>query len=459
MDETTAKLIDYAMDSKYASLAPETVHACKRRILDTYGCAMGAYSDPVAGIARATAEQYSGPLLARVWGSDIETVPEMAAFANGVMLRFLDMNDTYQGKGRGHPSDVMAPILAIGEARHVSGPCVIAALAAAYDIYCGFEETIDINAKGWDHTVYGVAAGAIGVGKILELNREQMGHAVAMALAPHMAMMVSRLGKLSNWKGCAGANASRNSVFAALLAQRGLTGPDAVFEGKGGLWDALGERFAWTLPDANAPRMITRTDIKSLPICYHGQSAVLAALHLRAQAGVADISEIQIDTYRVAVQMMAGDQDRWAPTTHETADHSLPYVVSTALLAGKIDTSSFTNECLSAPATVALMRKVKVRESDRLSKLYPQGAPARVTVRLESGKELSHEVEYPMGHSRNPMSDAQIEQKFRAMFATVGGMEQCTAALHVLWNIDHAGDIGRDVFEPLSTIHQMTGQQ
>ncbi|MSP98105.1 MAG: MmgE/PrpD family protein [Betaproteobacteria bacterium] len=457
MDETTGRLVDYAMDARYETLSAATRHECKRRIIDTYACAMGAYAEPVCGIARTTAGQYSGPSVASVWGSAIKTVPEMAAFTNGVMLRFLDVSDTFQGKGRGHPSDVMSAVLAVGEAAHADGSSVIAALTAAYDVYCSFEETIDINVKAWDHTVYGVVAGAIGVGKILGLSREQMANAVALALAPNMALMVSRHGNLSNWKGCAGANASRNSVFAAMLAHRGLTGPDAVFEGKGGLWEVLGESFAWSLPGPDAPRMITRTDLKSLPMCYHGQSAVLAAFELRKRVRIADIAEIEIDTYRVAVQMMAGDPSRWAPTTHETADHSLPYVVSMALLDGKINTASFAHECLTAPSVTALMPRVKVRENERLSKLYPQGAPAKLTIRLKSGEELTHEIEYPKGHSRNPMDDAQVEDKFRSMFSAVGGTDQCEQALRVLWNIDKAKDIMIDLFEPLAAIHRSSG--
>jgi 2-methylcitrate dehydratase len=74
-------------------------------------------------------------------------------------------------------------------------------------------------------------------------------------------------------------------VFAAMLARDGFTGPTAIFEGEGGLYDVAG-RFEWALPTAG--RMITETHIKSLPVCYHGQSAVLIALDLRKKAGEGD---------------------------------------------------------------------------------------------------------------------------------------------------------------------------
>ena len=152
---------------------------------------------------------------ATVWGSTIKTTPENAAFANGVMTRLLDISDTYLGKSRGHPSDMNAGIIAVAESIHADGKSLINAITLAYDVYCSFCDAIDVNAKGWDQPVYGVLGCVLGVGKLLKLNHDQMANAVSLALAPNMALAQARRGHLSNWKGCAGANASRNAVFAA----------------------------------------------------------------------------------------------------------------------------------------------------------------------------------------------------------------------------------------------------
>ena len=97
--------------------------------------------------------------------------------------------------------------------------------------------------------------------------------------------------------------------------------------------------------------MIGETHIKGLPVCYHGQSPVQAALEMRERVDVAKIEEIQVDTYTTAVMMMGGDPSRWAPTTRETADHSLPYCISVALLDGKVTNESFADARLTDPAS------------------------------------------------------------------------------------------------------------
>lgn len=446
MDATTERLVDFALSSDFDDLPSGTVHECKRRIIDTFASAMNAYNEPVSRMARAIAGNYSGGPVASVWGSGVQTTPEGAAFANGVMVRFMDVSDTYVGKSRGHPSDVISAIVAVGDALHADGRSVIGAIALAYDVYCSFIDAVEINTRGWDQPVYGVVACAMGAGRLLGLSREQMGNAIALALAPNMALAQTRSGDLSNWKGCAGANAARNGVFAAMLAHTGFSGPTAVFEGVGGLFEVLG-RFEWPLPGRDTARMVTRTHIKSLPLCFHGQSAVLAAFELRSRVNPQEISEIRVDTYRIAVAMMAGDASRWAPTTRETADHSLPFVIAVALLDGKITPESFAAERLADGEVARLMRKVKVFENAELCAQYPEGAPGSLTVTTTSGGVITKDIRYPKGHSKNPMSDAELEQKFHDLWQAYGDAQQGEAVLRALWSLDRAADFGRDVLQ------------
>ena len=442
MDTTTAHLVDFALRTEFPALSAKTVHECKRRLIDTFACAVGAYDEPLSHMARAVAKRYSGIPAASVWGCSWQTTPEAAAFANGVMLRLDDISDAYRVKSGGHPSDVIAGILAVGEAVHADGASVINAIALAYDVYCSFCETIDINSKGWDQPVYGVLACVLGAGKLLRLSREQMGNAVALALAPNMALFQTRRGVLSNWKGCAGGNASRNALFAAFLAQDGFTGPTAVFEGKSGLWDIVG-RFEWQVSiGPEAPYRVTQTLLKCFPVCGHGQSAVSAALEIRPRLRVRDISEIRVETYRTAVEEMGNDSSRWAPKTRETADHSLPYVVAVALLDGEVTSRSFSGERLVDPVVADLMRKVKVVESTELSARFPESWSCRLRIGMLSRDALVTEVRYPKGHINNPMDDAEVAAKFRGMFRDFGNERQCEAALDGLWNFDRAKDIG-----------------
>ncbi len=445
MDATTAALVDFALSGRFADLPLATVHECKRRFVDTFACAMGAYHQPVSRMAREVARRCSGNPGASVWGCDWTTTPEAAAFANGVMLRFLDLSDTYVVKSNGHPSDVIATIVAVAEAVHADGAAAINATAIAYEIYCNFIEAIDINSQGWDQPVYAVLAGVLGAARLLGLSETQTANAVSLALAPNMALEQTRRGELSMWKDCAAANGARNAVFAAFLARDGFTGPPAIFEGKSGLWEIIGQ-FEWTLPQHHRmPHRVARTHIKCLPVCYHGQSAAWAAMQLAQRVRGSRIEAIEVETYRQAVEFMGADPARWAPRSRETADHSRPYVVTVALLDGEVAEKSFDAARLADATLAALMQKVKVYERAELSSRYPECSPCRVTVRLASGETLVDEVQYPKGHSKNPVDDAQLDEKFRMLFAEYGGAGQCERILQALWRLDTAPDVAEMV--------------
>lgn len=449
MDKTTEGLVDYALRPEFAELPAPVLHATKQHLIDTLASALGAYEEPLSVMARKIARRYAGTPEAGIWGSNLRTSAEAAAFVNGVMLRYLDLSDTYLSKSRGHPSDMISGILAVAENIGADGRAVLGSIVLAYDVYCSFMDAIDINSKGWDQPVYSVLGCVLGIGRLMKLTREQMGDAVALALAPNMALTQTRRGNLSAWKGCAGANASRNAVFAALLAKEGFTGPTAVFDGEGGLFDVVGQ-FDWPLPAIpSVPHMIGQTHIKRLPVCYHGQSATEAAIELRSRVKLADIDAIHVGAYRTAVNMMGNDPSRWAPATRETADHSLPYCVAIALIDGKVTAESFFAERLHDPEVAALMKKVKVNEDAGISARYPESPGGRVEITLSSGRKYEQEIRYPKGHAKNPVSDAEVDAKFRELFAGTGSAAQCDAALAALWKFEHAGNVA-DVLAQLA---------
>jgi len=438
-DATVKRLVAFAQRSRYEALSATTVHETRRHLIDTFASALGAFDEPVSVMSRAVAARSRSDDQARVWGSDIVTTPELAAFANGVMTRSLDVSDTYLGRSRGHPSDMIPGLVAVAEMEHADAKALINAIVLAYDVYCSFCKHVDINSGGWDQPVYTVLGCALGAAKLMRLDDDATGHALSLALTPNLALSQARRGSLSSWKGCAGANGARNAVFAAMLAKEGFTGPGEIFEGSGGFWEAVGHSD-WPLPDTP---MIGETRTKSLPVCYHGQSSVFAAIELRERVDLQQIEEIRVDGYQVAVFMMGGDASRWAPTTRETADHSLPYCVAIGLLDGELTSASFSDQRLRDPAVAALMRKVKVSEDPALSAQYPEGAPGRVTLRMKSGEQHVVEIRYPKGHEKSPMGDAEIERKFRDLCGGVLGKAGCDRTLEALWQIDNFDDTNK----------------
>jgi 2-methylcitrate dehydratase len=458
MDATTERVVDYVIASDYARLSPQAVQACKQRLIDTFASAIGAWHEPMSVQARRIAALTSANPGASVLGVAQATSPENAAFANGVMIRVLDLSDTYMSRSRGHPSDMIAGVLAVAEITGASGREVINAVVLAYDIYCSFCDSVDIHSKGWDQPIYAALGTVCAAGKLLGLNRAQLGEAISMTVTPNMALYQTRAGsELSGWKGCAGPNAVRNGVFAALLAREGFTGPGAIFEGKWGLWDIVG-KFDWKLPQAGEGSRIERTHVKCFPVCYHGQSAVWAALELRAQVKVADIQSIHVEGYSHAFNVMGNDPTRWKPRTHDTADHSLPYVVSTALLDGGISSASFTHDQLERADTAALMAKVTVAEDKAFTASYPETAAARVTIRTAAGEKTA-EVRYPKGHCNAPMDDADFDRKFRDLYSLYSATADSAPVLQMLRNFERQTAVG-DVFRLISGhVRQQQQQQ
>lgn len=452
MDACTQQVVDYALQTKFQEMDSEVVYEAKRRLIDTLACAMGSYHHPLSVEMRDMASQYNGLYKSTIWGTAIQSTPEMAAFANGVMLRVGENSDTFIGSGGGgHPSDVFAAITAVAEYCKADGKALVEASVIAYDVYCTLMNIANFGAKGWDQVIHVALGAVLGAGRLMGLNRQQMGHAVGLALAPNMALRQTRHGELSSWKGCAGANAARNAVFAALLAHRGVEGPSEIFEGRQGVWNAVG-RFEWPeLKAWKASHMIARTSIKSLPVCYHIQSAALSALNLHQRLQCKQIASVHVETYQTAFEMAAGEPGQWSPKTPESADHSLPFVVGTALALGKVQSHCFEVAQLSNRAVLDVVEKVSVEVTTDMSVMWPQTAPAKVTVHTKDGAVFTEQVLYPLGHTANPMTDAQLNNKFREMLSLKAeGASDPDGVLQAIWNLETVTNITQQILLPLA---------
>src|ERR1044072_7634932 len=134
MDDSTRSIAEFSTRLDYADLPAEVAHDCKRRIIDTIGCAIAAFDEEPARIARAVAMRTQVAGGATVIGTSHRTLPELAAFANGVASRHLEGNDTYPAGG-GHPNDNLLPVLAVAEASRASAETAITAIVLAYEVH------------------------------------------------------------------------------------------------------------------------------------------------------------------------------------------------------------------------------------------------------------------------------------------------------------------------------------
>src|SRR5574340_820771 len=148
-DHTCQLFADYVASVDPARLSPDVVHEVKRRVLDSLGVGLAAFDSDTARAARALALDVPAPNGATLLGAKQRTAPDLAAFANGVMVRYLDYNDTYLSLEPLHPSDVIPALLALAETRHLPGRALIAAIALAYAIGVNLCDAASLREHKW----------------------------------------------------------------------------------------------------------------------------------------------------------------------------------------------------------------------------------------------------------------------------------------------------------------------
>src|SRR5438128_4772624 len=204
---------NYSSSFRFEDLSKEVVHEVKRRVIDSLGCALGAWDEEPCAIARKVASDFSAKDGATIIGTTHKAPPDWTAFANGCCIRYFDYNDTYLSKEPAHPSDNISAALSVAESVGASGRELIAAIALAYEVQCRLCDAASIRARGWDHVTYGAFSTAIASAKLMKLNPQKTRHAVNIAGVAGAAMRQARVGELSHWKGVAFANAARHGVF------------------------------------------------------------------------------------------------------------------------------------------------------------------------------------------------------------------------------------------------------
>jgi 2-methylcitrate dehydratase len=441
------RLAAYADGLQFADLDAATIEAAKAHLIDALGCAISALDEEPVRICREVAVA-TGGRAATILGTGDKTTVDLAAFANGVAVRYYDLNDFYFARGSGHPSDNVTPCLAVGEAEQANGEALLTAIVLAYEIDCRLMDAADLGNRGWDHPIYSLPAAALAAGKLMRLGPKKLTQAVNLALNGHIAMNQTRLQALSDWKGVADAEAGRNAVFAAQLARAGLTGPAPIFEGEAGLFKQVTGPFeldvgAFGGRGQGARFKVRDCSIKPYPAQGYSQTAIPAAAAVAQEAGgTARIAKIEIATTRVGYSNAGRDPEKWAPKTRETADHSLPYIVARAMFDGDITNASYAPDKISDPRILDFMKKITVREDPALTALQPKAVPNRVTASLDDGRTVSRQVNDLPGFAERPIERPDIERKFRGNVAGRLTAQQARAALDTLWNLERQNGVG-----------------
>jgi 2-methylcitrate dehydratase len=430
----------YAASLKYEDLPEDIVRLTKRTILDTIGCTFGGYDSKPSKIAIKLAGEVTARQPATVLISGTKTSPDLATFANGVMIRYLDFNDAFVSltHGAGHPSDTLAALLSTAEVNGRSGRDLITATVLSYEVFCKVADVFDYLGNGIDHTTISGIAAVVGAGRLAGLTPEQTVQAIGITVGGNTATRQGRSDALSNWKAFAAADACRKAIFSTELAQNGMTGPGLVFEGTYGFFKVMGRKPVGPV-QLGEPYGIRRAFTKRFPLGQFSQTVAQAAVEARSFAKSADdIEAVNINVSHSAIKIMADGPDKWHPQTHETADHSIPYAAAVVLKYGTIAGEYYEDPYLHDKALLDLVGRIKVVPSDEADKTEQEFNLCELEIVLKSVARKTFRVEYHRGHFKNPMTDAEMEEKFRAMAQKHLPADRVDNLLRILWNIENA---------------------
>lgn len=448
MDKSLQTLGKYAASLTYDDLPETTIRAAKQRIIDSLGCALGGYLLEAGKAARQLCPATDAAFSARIIGSLQRTTPEMAAFANATMVRDLDHSDVYHPSITSgcHPSNCIAAPLAVAEAMRASGKSLITAVVLGYEMYVPFVEAqAKIKAQFEADGLMASIGSAMAAGKLLGLNEEQLSTTASLALIANVGLGMRRVGTVSMYKEVYAGMAARQGIFAALMAQAGMTAPEESMEsGKAGLKHVVMTDGIFDLGRLAGKRqqfMIERSIIKVFPIGGGVHLSAFAAMDLKKKVRADEIASILVKTEAYGKSTSAMPQ-HWHPTTRETADHSIPVAVAITLVDGAVTAESWKKERFKAPEVLDLIGRIRVEESPEFSREYPAKKNIIIEAKTHGGETRSvHKIMTP---DDDKTSDEIINAKFLRYADAVLTPSQASAALEAIWQLDkleHAGHL------------------
>ncbi len=440
MNKSISRTIaEFAVNLQYKDLPKEVIHEVKRYLYDSIGCAFGGYHTKDVRIIRNIYKDMGGTEEATVFvfGDKIPAVN--AALVNSLMIRALDFNDIYWKEDPSHPSDLIPAALATAEMVGASMEEVITAIVLAYEFeqrLCEFAVP-GIRERKWHHATLTQFVSPIVAGKILGLTVDQMVNAIGISGSHNHTIGCPTAGKLTMMKNTVDPMAVQSGVFAAMMAQRGYTGTEAVFEGKEGFMDCF---FGWDVKEQKVKPVqmqgretlgewkwdidkligglgdsykILECSMKAFPTEALTHTHISATLKVVTKNNITydQIDSVTITTIARACDILF-DPHKYRPESRETADHSLPYCIAAALVDHKITTSSFSEEKLKDPRIWEVIDKIHGEASEEFEKMFPAKQPSKVVIKTKDGREFSEYLEYPKGDPREPMTMEDLDNKF-----------------------------------------------
>jgi len=437
----TAKIAQWAAQLRFEDFSTDAVYQAKRFLLDSLACALGGYRQHDVQIALAVLDETAGKGPATVIGSGRKLDLVSASLANALMVRVMDYNDIYWKQDPSHPSDIIPAALACCERSGGDGRELIVGIVLGHEFEMRFCEAAfpGIRERGWHHATLTAFVSPMVATRALRLGWEQMQHAIGISASRHATLGAVTAGKLTMMKNTVDPMATQSGVLAALLAERGYTGPEHVVDGKEGLAHCFGPEWKLeVLTDGLGESWrITQCGMKAFPTEALTHTPISAVLDLVKEHDLQpdQVAKIHIRSLARAADILA-DVSKYDPHTKETADHSLPYVIAAALVDRQVTPLQFTTEKIMDPAIRAQLKKVEVVADPEIEKVFPQLQRVVVTIHTADGRQHARQLDYPKGDPRNPLTDAEIEEKFEALAAPVLSKAGRKRVVDAVWNLE-----------------------
>jgi 2-methylcitrate dehydratase PrpD len=434
----TEKLAGFVAGCRFDDLPKKTARLGKICTLDWIGSALAGSREPPAKIVASILGEIGGNRESTVIGTSTVTSCLNAALANGVAGHSVEFDDLNEDAIIHPAAPVIPAALALAERDHLGGRRFITAVVLGYEVEVRVGEAVNpSHYRHWHTTAtcgtFGAAAAAA---SLLELGKEETAHAFGIA-STQAAGLVQAFGTMS--KPLNAGKAAMNGVLAALLAKKGLDGPSDPF-GRDGYLAASSNRPALSelTKGLGDHFKIMETVFKRHASCGHTHGALDALLEMSRKYGFGpeDVKEIVIGTYPTAVELV-GKSDQ--PKTASEARFSLPYCAAAAMIDGKVGLEEFSSEKLGDLALLKLSKKVRVYADTEFAE--SRLGPARVKVVTVDGKERVGRVDTPRGYPANPLSERELEAKFRALALRVVPKSRVDELVEEVRSLDRTDDV------------------
>jgi len=444
----TAKMSRWAAGLTYPQLSQEAVYQAKRFLLDSVGCALGGYQQHDVKIALQVLDEIAGRGPATVIGTGKRIDAVSASLANGLMIRCMDYNDIYWKQDPSHPSDIFPAALAGCERAKSDGRELIVGLTLGHEFEMRFCEAAfpGIRERGWHHATLTAFVSPIVAGRALHLGWEQIQHAVGISASRHATLGAVTAGKLTMMKNTVDPMATQSGVLAALMAEKGYTGPEHVVDGKEGLTHCFGPSWKLNLliDGLGESWRITHCGMKAFPTEALTHTPISAVLDIVKSNDLKpeQVEKVQIRSLARAADILS-DPSKYDPQSKETADHSLPYVIAAAIAERQVTPVQFEMRKIMDPKIRAQLKKVEVVADPEIEKVFP--ALQRVIVNLTTvdGQTFTKQLDYPKGDPRNPLTDAEVEEKFAALAEGVLSDGAQKKLKNAIWNLEKLGSVSK----------------